>query len=137
MKMRIALWTGLLAMIFVVAAPVLAHHSFSMFEMTKNIEYKGTVIEYKWVNPHVHVTLQVDADSGEPSTAGTWDIEGASTNIMARQGWTKATFKAGDKVTVVAHPLKDGSKGASMFYVVLPDGKRLYQDIARPKSDQP
>jgi hypothetical protein len=71
---------------------------------------------------------------GDPSTAGTWDIEGASTNIMARQGWTKATFKAGDKVTVVAHPLKDGSKGASMFYVILPDGKRLYQDDAQPVS---
>src|SRR5215471_11473640 len=135
MKLNSALWIGLVAALLM-AGPLLAHHSFSMFEMSKDVSYTGTVVEYKWVNPHVHLTLQVDADSGDPSTVGTWDIEGASTNIMARQGWTKATFKVGDKVTVVGHPLKDGSKGASMFYVILPDGKRLYQDIARPKSDQ-
>jgi len=135
MKLRIALSIGLPGMVLVAAAPVLAHHSFSMFEMTKDVAYKGTVLEYKWVNPHVHLTLQVDSDSGDRSTVGTWDMEGASTNIMARQGWSRATFNAGDKVTVVAHPLKDGSKGASMFYVILPDGKRLYQDIARPKSE--
>ena len=42
---------------------------------------------------------------------------------MGRQGWNKVTFKAGDEITAVAHPLKDGSKGASLFYVILPDGK--------------
>ena len=136
MKVRIALSIGLVGFVLFAAEPLLAHHSFSMFEMAKDVAYKGTVLEFKWVNPHVHLTLQVDADSGDPSAVGTWDIEGASTNIMARQGWTKATFKAGDKITVVGHPLKDGSKGASMFYVILPDGKRLYQDIARPKSEQ-
>ena len=136
MKVKTALLTGLLVTILAVAAPLLAHHSFSMFEMTKDVAHKGTVVEYRWVNPHVHMTLQVDADSGDPTTVGTWDIEGASTNIMARQGWTRASFKAGDKITVIAHPLKDGTKGASMFYVILPDGKRLYQDIARPKADQ-
>ena len=136
MKTKIPLWIARLVAILVAAAPAFAHHSFSMFDMTKDVAYKGTVVEYKWVNPHVHITLQVDPDSGDPSTTGTWDIEGASTNIMARQGWTRATFKGGDKVTVVAHPSKDGSKGASMFYVVLPDGKRLFQDIARPKAGQ-
>jgi len=137
MKTKTAFFSGLLFAIVVTAVPVLAHHSFSMFDMDKDVAYKGTVVEYRWVNPHVHMTLQVDAaDSGDPSTVGTWDVEGASTNIMARQGWTKATFKAGDKITVVGHPLKDGSKGASMFYVILPDGKRLYQDIARPKTGQ-
>ena len=135
MKLNRALWIGLAATLMM-AAPLLAHHSFSMFDMNKNVAYNGTVVEYKWVNPHVHVTLQVDPNAGvDPSTVGTWDIEGASTNIMGRQGWTKATFKAGDKVTVIAHPLKDGTKGASMFYVILPDGKRMYQDIARPKAE--
>src|SRR5215831_19493742 len=136
MKTKTVFFGGLLLAIILAAVPVLAHHSFSMFDMDKDVAYKGTVVEYRWVNPHVHMTLQVDAGSGDPTTVGTWDIEGASTNIMARQGWTRASFKAGDKITVIAHPLKDGTKGASMFYVILPDGKRLYQDIARPKTDQ-
>ena len=136
MKLNSTFWIGL-AVLLMLATPLLAHHSFSMFDMNKDVAYKGTVFEYKWVNPHVHVTLQVDPASGvDPSTVGTWDIEGASTNIMGRQGWTKSTFKAGEQITVIAHPLKDGAKGASMFYVVLPDGKRMYQDIARPKAEQ-
>ena len=54
---------------------------------------------------------------------------------MGRQGWTRATFKVGDRVKLVAHPMKDGTKGASLFYAQLPDGKRLYHDIARPKTE--
>jgi hypothetical protein len=30
--------------------------------------------------------------------------------------------------------MKDGAKGGSLFYVILPDGNRLYTDIARPKA---
>ena len=44
--------------ILVLALPVLAHHSFSMFDMEKEVAYKGTVVEYKWVNPHVHMTFK-------------------------------------------------------------------------------
>jgi hypothetical protein len=51
---------------------------------------------------------------------------------MGRQGWNKLTFKADDQITLAGHPLKDGSKGAALFYAVLPDGRRLYMDIARP-----
>ena len=117
------------------AIPVIAHHSFAMFELTKDVTYEGTVLEYRWENPHTHIILKVDAGAADPSTVGTWDIEGGATNIMGRQGWNRATFKSGDHIKVVAHPMKDGTKGASLFYAVLPDGKRLYHDIARPKAE--
>jgi len=117
-------------------ARVRAHHSFSMFDMDKDVTYKGVVTEYKWVNPHVHITVDIKPGAGvDAATVGTWDVEGGSTNIMGRQGWTRATFKAGEAITLVGHPMKDGSKGISLFYVILPDGKRLYHDIARPKGD--
>ena len=57
-------------------------------------------------------------------------------NIMTRQGWTRASYKAGDTVKLVGHPMKDGSKGISLFYAIKPDGTRLYHDIARPKADE-
>ena len=117
----------------VAATPVSAHHSYSIFSMDKTIVYKGKVVEYRWVNPHAHILIKVDVGSGiDPESVGTWDIEGASTNIMGRQGWNKLTFKAGDQITLAGHPLKDGSKGAALFYAILPDGRRLYMDIARP-----
>jgi len=118
------------------AVPLLAHHSFAMFDLTKDSTYEGSVIEYRWENPHTHIIVKVDPGAADPSTVGTWDVEGGATNIMGRQGWTRATFKTGDHIKVVAHPMKDGvTKGASLFYVIMPDGKRLYHDIARPKGD--
>ncbi len=117
--------------------PVLAHHSFAIFAMDKDVTYTGTVVEYRWANPHTHIIIKVDPGPGvDPQTVGTWDIEGGSTNIMGRQGWNRALYKAGEPIVVVAHPLKDGGKGASLFYAIRPDGKRLYHDIARPKKDE-
>jgi uncharacterized protein DUF6152 len=116
--------------------PVFAHHSFAMFDMEKDVTYKGVVTEYKWLNPHTHITVDIKPGPGiDAATVGTWDVEGGSTNIMGRQGWTRATFKVGDPITLVGHPMKDGSKGISLFYAIMPGGKRLYHDIARPKGE--
>ena len=133
--MAIALrWFLAAAVVVATTGSVRAHHSFSMFDLEKHVTYTGTVVEYNWINPHAHIVVKVDAGPGvDPAAVGTWDIECASTNIMGRQGWTRATFKAGERITLVASPMKDGSKGASLFYVVRPDGSRLYRDIARPK----
>ena len=125
-----------IAVISTVAGPTYAHHSFAMFDMDKELTYTGVVTDYKWVNPHVHITVDIKAGSNiDAATVGTWDVEGGSTNIMGRQGWTRVTFKTGDPITLVGHPMKDGSKGISLFYVIMPDGKRLFHDIARPKGE--
>ena len=124
--------------VLLAAPPLLAHHSFAMFDLDRNLTFQGTVVEYRWANPHVHVTLRVDpGPKVDPAHVGTWDLEAAgSTVIMARQGWGRTTLKAGDQITVVVRPLRDGAKGASLFYMVQPDGKRLYTDIARPREGQ-
>jgi hypothetical protein len=114
------------------AVPALAHHSFGMFDLQKDITYTGTVVQYNWENPHTHIIIKVPPTAADKSTVGTWDIEGGAVNIMARQGWNRATYKPGDSITVVAHPMKDGTKGASLFYAVLPNGQKLFHDIARP-----
>ena len=109
------------------AIPVWAHHSFAMFELTKDVTYTGTVVEYNWENPHTHIIVKVDPGAKDPSTVGTWDIEGGATNIMGRQGWTRATYKVGDPITVVAHPSVDGSHLVLLFYAIKADGTRLYR----------
>jgi len=108
-----------------------------MFEMTKNVGFEGEVLQYNWENPHSHLVIKVPADAKDQSTVGTWDIELQSVNIMSRQGWNRSTYKVGDHAVLVAHPMRDGSKGASVFYAVMPDGRRLYGDIARPVTDTP
>jgi Family of unknown function (DUF6152) len=115
---------------------VVAHHSFAMFEMDKDVEYRGIISEWKWQNPHVHFVIDIKQGPGvDPTQIGRWDVEGGSVNIMTRQGWTRASYKVGDPIRIVGHPMKDGSKGISLFYAIRPDGTRLYHDIARPKDD--
>lgn len=134
--MTFSIWRPMAAavVILVASGTVSAHHSFAMFDQGKLITLKGTVAEYYWINPHGHIILNVAAGPDvDPKTVGEWDIECASTSIMRLQGWSSATLKAGDQVTISANPLKDGNKGASLFYATFPDGKRMYRDIARPK----
>jgi len=133
---HIAFFGGVLATaMMVMTASARAHHSFAMFDMNKDVTYDGKVVEYRWINPHTHIIIQVPKTAKDPATVGTWDVEGGSTNIMTRQGWNRASYKPDDHIVVVGHPMRDGSKGVSLFYVILPDGKRLYHDIARPKDE--
>jgi hypothetical protein len=53
---------------------------------------------------------------------------------MVRQGWGRTTYKPGDPITVIAHPMKNGSKGALLFYAIK-DGKRLYRAQHRYASE--
>ena len=91
------------------AAPTLAHHSRAMFDIGKNITYRGVVEEYRWQNPHSHIVVRIDAGAADRSTVGTWTIEASAINLMTSSGWTPRTYKPGDPITVVAHPSKDGS----------------------------
>ena len=136
MRFRAIVCALALSILALTGASVAAHHSFAMFEMDKDVTYTGVVTEYRWLNPHVHITIDIKPGQGvDPAHVGLWDVEGGSTNIMGRQGWTRATFKPGDPIKLVGHPMKDGSKGISLFYAIMPDGKRLYHDIARPKGE--
>ena len=100
-----------------------AHHSREMFDVTRNITYRGVVTAYRWENPHSSVVVTVGANAKDRSTLGTWNIEASSLGIMTSLGWKRHTFRTGDRITVVAHPNKDGSQNILLFYVIMPDGK--------------
>ena len=126
--------SAVLACLLVMAAtPIRAHHSFAMFDQTKTVTLEGTVVTYDWVNPHMHIHVMIK----EGSLQGEWDVEGASTNISTREGWTRNTFKSGDKISVTIHPLRDGAKGGSLMYAISPDGRKLYHDINRQNGGGP
>jgi hypothetical protein len=117
------------------AGPTLAHHSRAMFDMTRNVTYRGVVKEYRWQNPHSHIVIIVGTDATDSSTVGTWDIEASSIDLMVTEGWDRNTFKPGDPITVVAHPSRNGSKLVLLFYAMEADGKRLYRAQHRYPSE--
>ena len=103
----------------VMVAPAPAHHSGAMFDRTKTVELVGTLKQYQFTNPHVWIEMLVPGKSGETQ----WSIEGEGPSIMARMGLGPSVMKAGDKVTVKAHPLRDGRPGGSFISITLPSGK--------------
>ncbi|HYM17387.1 MAG TPA: DUF6152 family protein [Micropepsaceae bacterium] len=104
------------------AAPAFAHHSFAIFDTAKMSYSTGTVKEFELVNPHtwLHVNL---VDAKGQSTV--WSFEGGSVAQLVSLGWSKDTFRVGDKIEVGFHPMKDGSRGGQLMSVKLVSGKKL------------
>jgi hypothetical protein len=119
---------GLLALIS--SASAWAHHSFAMFDQTKTVTLKGSVIEFQWTNPHAF--LHVEVVEGGKKTA--WHVELNSPNNLRRQGWRATSVKAGDMVTVKINPLRDGTPGGLFNSVTLPDGSTLGEATMPPGS---
>lgn len=105
------------------ASPVLAHHSFNMFALDKVETVSGTVKSVTWKMPHVWVYVMIPGAAGAPEE---WGFEGHAPNLIQRKGWTSATLKPGDKVTIAMHPMKDGTKAGSLIYATLASGKQLW-----------
>jgi hypothetical protein len=135
MKQAILSLMAVTGVLLFAVRPSLAHHSRAMFDITKNSTYVGVIEEYRLQNPHSQVIITVGPDAKDPSTVGTWDIEASSINIMLSQGWSRTTYRVGDPITVVAHPMKNGAKGALLFYAIKPDGTRLYRAQHRYASE--
>lgn len=104
------------------ASPALAHHSGAMFDRTRTVEVKGVVKSFGWTNPHAYVELMVKGPGG---TVEQWNLEGGSPTVMAKQGWRKSSLKPGDQVTLIIHPMRDGTKGGDLEGAVLADGSRV------------
>lgn len=92
--------TGLLLLVTAAAS---AHHSSALFDPSRSVPLQGIVAEFRWTNPHAVIQLQV-VDGGE------WSVETNSPEYLARAGWQPNTLKAGDAVTFVVHPMRDGTK---------------------------
>jgi Family of unknown function (DUF6152) len=121
MKAR-QLATVLLFTASLAATLAFAHHSFAMFDQTKQVSLKGTVKEFQWTNPHAFISVDVN----ENGNSEIWDVELNSPNNLKRQGWTSKSVKAGDKVTITLNPLRDLThKGGLFVAITLPDGTTL------------
>lgn len=108
-----------------------AHHSAAMFDAGKEITLTGTVKEFQWMSPHCWIQLLV-ADEAHPGAAPVeWGIEMDNPAGLSRHGWKPGSLKPGDRVVVVAHPLRDGTSGAQVVSVSK-DGKPIGKAAEAP-----
>ncbi len=111
------------AVVFTLAAPsAWAHHSYAMFDRSKTVTLNGTIREFRWTNPHSWIQLTVPGEGGGTDE---WSIEMGSPFELLRVGWTAKTVKAGDKVSIQIHPVKDGSKGGGWVSGVDAEGHAI------------
>jgi Family of unknown function (DUF6152) len=112
-----------------VSAGVLsAHHGNSAYDEKVRVPIKGTVTEFIWTNPHSQIYLDVKDSSGKVVK---WGIETNSPGILTRAGWTRRSLKAGDEVTIILCPAKNGQpvayigSGDPGTKVIFADGREL------------
>ena len=114
--------------LFIVIAIVLAagageaHHSFAMFDQTKQVTLTGNVTVFEWTNPHAYIEIDVPEENG---TIKHWSVELGSPSILMQSGWKYKDVKHGDKVTVKISPLRDGKPGGLLIQATLADGRVL------------
>lgn len=107
---------------FSAGAPASAHHSAAMFDSDKQVTVEGVVKQMQFTNPHSWLQVVANDDAGKSVE---WSFELQAPTVLVRNGFTKNSLKAGDKVTVVGHPLKDGRPGAELITVKTTSGEVL------------
>jgi hypothetical protein len=117
--------------IFGVTSPALAHHSFTMFDMSKRVTLVGSVTSFEWTNPHSYIEIDAPDEKGVMKH---WSIELGSPSILMQSGWKFSSLHTGDKVTLIINPLKSGQNGGFLSQATLPDGKVLFNG---PRQEPP
>jgi hypothetical protein len=120
MVRRTGLWS--IALMIVMVAPALAHHSFAVYDHTRTLTLRGTVTKFQWTNPHGFIEMDVQQSDGSVKH---YIVELTSINMMQRVGWRSNMIKPGDKVQVVMAPLLSGEPVGLGLEVVLADGKTM------------
>jgi Family of unknown function (DUF6152) len=121
MKKSITLFVVTLAFT-VPAMSLLAHHGAAAFDTSKTLTLKGTVTQWIWANPHCLLRFDVAGKDGEVVH---WIAETQNPVTMTNGGWSKFSFKPGDKVTVALQPVKNGLPAGRIMTVILPNGNTL------------
>lgn len=100
----------LIAAVLGFSTPAWAHHSFAMFDQAHEVDLEGAVQEFRYVAPHTFIILTVKQKDGATES---WILEGVSPSALAREGWSRATLKAGDEIKVRIAPLRSGAPGGA------------------------
>ena len=115
---------GVIAIIWVSAAPVAAHHSFGAeYDANQPITLTGVLTKIEWTNPHSFFYMDVADKNGKVAN---WKFEGYGPGVLYRLGWKKdVTMKIGDRITVTGWRARDGSNWAHSREITFHDGKKL------------
>ena len=121
MRNKSTIFLAAVAAFFVISPAMFGHHGVSDYDMANVVTWHGTVTDFLFVNPHALLDFTRKNDQGKIEE---WQGELQTPNMLSRRGhWTKDTVKAGDQITVVGCPARNGSKTMFLRKVVLSNGE--------------
>ena len=104
------------------AAPSWAHHSATaIFDVRARVDFRGTLTEVRWINPHIRITVDVETEDGSVKP---WVFESQPPQWFRRVGVGRTTFQnaIGKTMRIVGMPAHNGQAFGSLREVTFEDG---------------
>lgn len=119
--------------------PLSAHHvPEAKFDPDQRRTLQGSVSKIDWLNPHVHIFLEVQ----EGGRTTSWAVELESVIDLRKNGWRSNTVLPGDILTVEGMVARNGSRqiwGSSVtrtdqrLFTIAPDQPPMVADAPTPR----
>ena len=109
---------GLVALTLALSQAAVAHHSTTYYALEPKI-IQGTVVEFRWRNPHAVVVWDAKDENGK---AVRWAGELSSVTTLMGDGLTKDSLNPGDEVIFNIRPSKAGTPAAVIQSMKKTDG---------------
>ena len=124
MRLYVHASSVLAGVILMLALPVEAHHSTSVYyDTTQTIEINGILKVLRVVNPHASIVVEVTNEAGQKED---WLGVGGFAANMIRVGWTNDTLPLGIPIRVEGAPARQaGAKGLLIRRIILESGRVL------------
>jgi hypothetical protein len=99
-----------------------AHHSGAGFNTSEVHEFKATIKEFQFTNPHTWIQVMVTNEGGQQLE---WSVEWGSPNSLARRGVRPSTFPVGAEITMRINPMANGSPAGGFVGAKFSDGTTI------------
>jgi hypothetical protein len=123
MRTKIFVLILAVAAVLVASGPTFAHHGTAAYDTKNIVTVKGTMTDFRFINPHVQLFFDVKNDKGEVEK---WQAELTAPNKLSRAGWDKHTLKLGDSITASGYVAKDDPHTMWINKLIGPDGQPLH-----------
>lgn len=102
--------------------PAQAHHSFAMFDLSKEVTISGTVRQFQWTNPHAYIQLMAKDAQGRDVE---YSLEMGAPMYLYARGWRPRTLRSGMQISATINPLRNGRPGGVVRDVKGADGRAI------------
>ena len=141
MKNRISAVAAAGALVALMTAQALAHHSFAMYDQQTTRTLTGKLTRFIPGGNHAQLIFEVLGADGKPTVDKNgkpvqWGVETGSAAQLSRIGITVDSFPPGTIFTVSLHPLRDGRSMGAQSGPLVKCGMTMPQGGCNEKTGQ-